>query len=82
MATGNDKVGAIKKLISMGYEVNFRETDVTKTMVISVVKNGKEVGSVIDTILGKEGPAQLVKGSAFNSFVDKVDSGWPDKEND
>ena len=80
MATSNDKISAIKKLIALGYEVSFREAKPNNIMVISVIKNGKEVGFIMDTVLGADGLDKPIVGSALNIFVKKVDAGWPDKE--
>lgn len=72
MATGNDRILAIKKLISLGYEVHFKETATTGVMVISITKDAKEVGFIMDKTLNKK----VIQGSAMNEFVDKVDKGW------
>jgi len=72
MATGNDKVLAIKKLIALGYEVHFKETATTGVMVISIIKDAEEVGFIMDKTLNKK----VVSDSAMNEFVDKVDNGW------
>ena len=72
MATGNDRILAIKKLISLGYEVHFKETATTGVMVISITKDAKEVGFIMDKTLNKK----VIQGSAMNEFVDRVDKGW------
>jgi len=80
MATSNEKIAAIKKLIAEGYEVTFKEVKPNNIMVISITKNGEEVGFVMDVVLMSDTLSKPVVGSALNQFVDKVNNGWPAKE--
>jgi len=79
MATGNDRVNAIQKLIKLGLEVHFKEIEDTATMVISVTRDNMEVGYVMDKTIGTGSEKKLIPGSALNSFVEKVDAGWPEQ---
>ncbi len=80
MATGHEKVAAIRKLIKQGYEVSIREGGSSGITTISVLDNGKEVGYVMDKTISIQAGTKTRVVSAWDAFSDKVQEGWLSKE--
>ena len=68
MATGNDKVAAIRKLIADGYDVCMRQTDRGVT-VITVTKEGEDVGFIMDKTINEEKLNKILDLSCFLLYV-------------
>ena len=79
MATGNDKVAAIRKLIADGYDVCIRQTN-TGVMVITITNDGEDVGFIMDKTINIGADRHKKIMSALDLLADKVEAGWP-KEN-
>jgi hypothetical protein len=76
MATGNEKVSAIRVLIAQGYEVSIREGKDSGITTISVLDNGIEVGYVMDKTISIQSGTKKKVVSAWDTFSDKVQDGW------
>ncbi len=48
--------------------------------MITVLKDGQELGYIMDKTLGTGSEQKIVCGSAYNIFVKKVNEGWPQNE--
>jgi len=60
--TSNEAISAIKQVVKNGYRVSFWEA--LGRMSISVTKDGKEVASYMDAVIGDK----VKIGSAINEF--------------
>ncbi len=80
MATGNEKITAIKRLNDIGLVVSIKKVKETEITMITVLKDGQELGYIMDKTLGTGSEQKIVCGSAYNIFVKKVNEGWPQNE--
>jgi hypothetical protein len=75
MATSNDKMNAIRQVISKGLELNIRQTE-NGHMIVSILKDGIELKYIMDKALGKGSTEKIIVGSAMVELVELVRGDW------
>jgi hypothetical protein len=75
MATSNDKMNAIRQVISKGLELNIRQTE-NGHMIVSILKDGIELKYIMDKALGKGSAEKIIVGSAMIELVELVRGDW------
>ena len=76
MYSSNSKINAINSILEKGFDITFRKTSESKSTVVSVLKDRKEIIFFIDKTIDKKN----IEGTALNSFVEKVQEGFFDRE--
>lgn len=77
MATGNDKVSALKVASKIGMTISIRDAKPNDTMTVSVLKDGKEIAFFMDKELGRD--KSVIYGSSLDDLVKYIQDNFEEE---